>query len=222
MADTTDKETPGKFSDHGKSAMIFDESVLMITYDGMVKDQPLPENKVTEALAAENKLHNNRTNYSLSKDISVVVKSGENSQKFIDIQSISGMGMDREYEVKYSGGNGAYAVNLPGRMTYQDVTITHLFTRDTFFLKWLRNGAMKGGASRADIEIRVKDSWKIGGNILDFRTMTFTLHDAFPIKWELSEALNKNASEKLIMENVTLAYSRMTFKNSTLTIPNII
>ncbi len=203
------------FSNHGKSAFVLDNSDLIITYDGLVDGHPLPVNKVADALAKEYGNYKYAVSRFISKDICVNVKVGKDSQKFSDIQSFTGLGMDREHDANYSGGNGAYAVNLPGRMTYQDVTIAHLFTRDTFFLKWLRNGAMKGGASRADIEIQIINKWAVKASVYTVgyaRTMTFTLHDAFPIKWELSEDLDKNNSSALLMEMVTLTYSRITFQ----------
>ena len=133
--------------------------------------------------------------------------NGGTSQKIIGVQSISEFGMDRENEQRLIGD---YVVNLPGRITYSNVVITHVFTREKFFLDWLTNGINQCGISKADIEIVVNIENKQG------EKMVFTLYDAFPVKWELAKWLEAEVGDgsriEALMEVVTLTYSRVDFK----------
>ncbi len=133
--------------------------------------------------------------------------NGGTSQKIIGVQSISEFGMDRQNEQKLYGD---YVVNLPGNITYSDVVITHVFTRDKFFLDWLKTGINQCGVSKADIEIVVNIENK------NNEKMVFTLYDAFPVKWELSKWLATEIgaanSVDVLMENVTITYSKVDFK----------
>lgn len=164
---------------------------------------PLPKSTVADDLAKVDfekikwKSDNPQTTY-------IKVNDGA-SQKIITVQRIGEFGMTRENEQRRAGGNSEYVVNLPGRVTYTDVTFFHLFTRDKFFLDWLTTGALKNGVARADVEIHVTAVDK------NNREMVFTLYDAFPTKWEIRQ-MESNVRDIAIMEEeVTLTYSKIGF-----------
>ena len=181
---------------------ILTTNILMPTSGNPSK---LPNNVVAEKLE---KAMNTDIIADLKDTESTYIKvNGGTSQKIIGVQSISEFGMDRENEQKLTGD---YVINLPGRITYSDVVITHVFTRDKFFLDWLKTGVNQCGVSKADIEIVVNIENK------NSEKMIFTLYDAFPVKWELSRWLAVEVgsanSVDVLMENVTITYSKVDFK----------
>ena len=135
--------------------------------------------------------------------------SGNNEVKIIKLQGIAGFTMTRENTQKRSGGASDYVVNLPGPISYSDVTLVHPFTRDKFFLDWLKNGHMLGGAYRANIEIHVIP---IGD-----KEMVFTLEDAFPVSWNIVK-MAASDQPAVLTELVTIAFSKLVFKQQNKTV----
>ena len=177
-------------------------TILIPNKDGLVSSSPLPENSVAADLA---KVKESKWNINDIEDTWIKVNGGA-SKKITGIQRISEFGMSRENQQQRMGD---YVINLPGRIEYDDVTISHLFTRDDFFLDWITNGINKGGVSRADIEIHIDVKNE------DNQEMVFTLCDAFPVKWDLMKKLtvtHTESDEDVLCEDVTLAYSKITFK----------
>ena len=164
---------------------------------------PLPKNTAASDLS---KVDFEKIQWQASNPMSVFLKvNGSPSQKIIGIQSISELGMSREVESRYSGGNAEYVINLPGPITYSDVTIGHLYSRDKFFLDWMKTGAMSNGVAKADVEIHVTAVNKDG------QELVFTLYDAFPTKWAIKELLTTGNPEQVLEEYVTLTFSRVSF-----------
>lgn len=161
----------------------------------------LPKNTVAADLA---KVKDQSWNQEKEQDVYIKV-NGASSQKIIAIQNMYQFSMTRENEQKRSGGNSDYVVNLPGKVTYSELTFSHAFTREGFFLKWLMDNTTKNGTSRADIEIH------ISVNNADKKEMVFTLCDAFPINWEIKN-FEVQEDSPLLLEYVSLAFSEVTFK----------
>ncbi len=141
------------------------------------------------------------TNIGNVEDTYITV-SGKSSVLIKKIQGITGFSMTRENQQRHTGGISDYVVNLPGMVSYSDVTLAHTFTRDKFFLDWLKNGYLIGGVYRANIEIHILP--------LGTTEMVFTLEDAFPVSWDIVRMEVNNNSDPL-MELVTLTYSKLTF-----------
>lgn len=180
-------------------------TVLMPASDSLVSSNSLPVNKVAEELS---KVSISKWDPDLKNIESAYIKvNSGSSQKIIMIQALSEFGMTRQNEQQQMGD---YVVNLPGPITYSDVKITHVFTRDKFFLDWLNNGVNQAGVSRADIEIiiNVKNDNKM--------CMVFTLYDAFPVKWEFAKWLTTEVGTgnavDVVCENVTLTFSKVDFR----------
>lgn len=180
------------------AANILNNTILIPT-DGSLRD--LPASTVAEDLGK-----NTKVTWSVASNMSVFIKDTDgSSKKMITIQSLTGFGMRRENEKQSAGGNQDYVINLPGKITYSDVMIKHLFSRDTFFLDWIKNGITLGGISRADFEIHINAFNTSGGK------MVFTLCDAFPIKWALTRQLGTTGESQLLFEEVTVTYSKAVF-----------
>ena len=127
---------------------------------------------------------------------------------------IFGLSMSRGLEKKRTGGEALYETKLPGRISYNDVTLNHVYTNSSVFLDWLINGSAQGGAMFADVQITVGD---------DNGTVVYTLRDAFPVAWELgnisvvsvdevTKIRQRNISEDAIpLEAITIAYGRLDY-----------
>lgn len=179
-------------------------TILIPTHDSLVSGKPLPANPVAEELSH---VQQAKWNPDLKNIEEVYIKvNGGAAQKVILVQSLSGFVMTRENEQRKVGD---YVVNLPGPVSYSDIIIRHVFTREKFFLDWLTNSTAQRGVSRADVEIHI--NLKDGSN----QKMVFTLQDAFPIKWELQDALQSEVGAgegvPLLYEEITLAFSKVTF-----------
>ena len=145
--------------------------------------------------------------YRIENPQTVYVKvKDQQSVKLISVQSIDGLEMKRENSQQRAGGSPDYVVNLPGNVSYSEVTLTHVFTRDTYFLDWLKNGCLNNGVARADIEIYINAFDK------DKKQMVLTLYDAFPTKWEIRQMGFPNLmSRPVATEWITFCFSKIHF-----------
>ena len=180
---------------------ILTNTILIPTGGSMTS---LPTNKVGAELAAvdyesiDYKIQNPQTVYIKVKD--------QESVKLISVQSIEGLEMKRENTQVRAGGSPDYVINLPGNVSYPEVTMTHLFTRDTYFLDWLKNGSLNNGIARADIEIYINAFDNVQKQIV------LTLCDAFPTKWEIRQMGVPNILSRPVMtEWITFCFSKMNF-----------
>ena len=174
-------------------------TILIPNHDGLVEGHPLPAydiaGKIGEAADPDSYPDKNFAAFLKIND--------KESIRMIGVQEITGLGMERTNEQK-SVATGDYVINLPGPVKYSNIKIKHIFTRDKFFLDWLTNGISKGGSARADIEIKLSTSGK--------KRLVFTLYDAFPVGWSLTN-LDAGNSEVAVMEEVELTFSGIYFKS---------
>lgn len=228
MADKTDdKEAPGKFSDHGKSAMIFDESVLMMTYDDLTKEEY--SLKKTSIIDDIKKYSSKKDDKVFANDFSVTIivrdkQNSKNDRREIvgECQRVQGLSVSRKMDSMPIGGEVLYEMKVPGNLSYGEVTLSHLYTNSTVFLNWLINakkdgdndGTNQGAALLADFEITVGSA---GGKT----GVVYELRDAFPISWrmgnmdvisnELIEELTSQGGGEIPLEEVKLVYGQLTF-----------
>lgn len=180
------------------AANIFNNTILIPYHDSLVDSHQLTAYNIAEKLTEiQNVVPNKETHVS-----SFIKMKDGNSVRLIAVQEISGFGMERENE-QQPGNSHDYVINLPGQVKYSDIKISHIFTRETFFLDWLTNGITQGGVSKADMEIHIYP--------LTQKELIFTLYDAFPVGWTLGKLDIANA-DTLLVEEVDLTYSQVTFK----------
>ena len=180
------------------AANILNNTILVPYHDSLVDSHQIPAYNPAEKLSQLQ-----QSDPSQGKHLAAYIKVNDgNSVRMIAVQEISGFGMERENEQR-PGSSHDYVINLPGQVKYTDVKITHVFTRDKFFLDWLHNGVSQGGASRADIEIHILP--------LSEKELVFTLYDAFPTSWTLQK-LDAADFESILFEEVELTYSQVSFK----------
>lgn len=187
------------------AANILNNTILIPYHDSLTgSGKGLPANKT-----AENLEKTSDPEWEVGNSVDLYIKKADGSAiKMVSVQGFAEFGMSRENNVVYSGGNQEYAINLPGPVNYNDVTIMHLFSRDKFFLDWIKNGVLKSGVSRADIEVHINAKDKQG------KHMVFTLYDAFPINWSLISILTTTSEGELLFENITITYSKASFSLS--------
>lgn len=172
-------------------------TVLMPASDSLVSGNPLAAFDPVATIEGEE-------NLKTLEPYTVFIKlDGKNSVQMENVQRVSGLSMTRDNQQR-PGSVKDYVANLPGPIKYGDVSITHTFTTHPFFLKWLTAGSTQGGATKADVEIHLKDGGK--------DQFVFTLRNAFPVGWELCDLDThpKENSPKTIQETITLAFSSVT------------
>lgn len=131
---------------------------------------------------------------------------------------IRGLSVSRPAEKRRSGGEALYEMNLPGMVSYGEVTLFNTYTNSEAFLNWLINGAAQGGAMLADLTITIGD--EINGSVV------YTLRDAFPTGWRLGNIAVINLDEvdryrttqissgEFPLEEVSIAYGRLDYSKA--------
>ena len=189
------------------AANILNNTILIPTGGNLTN---LPNNTLGTEVNAFNKAYTDKkVSYDIENPQTVELKvNSESAVKIVMLQGSANFGMSREYTQQRCGGNNDYVVNLPGNVTYSDVTFVFVYLRDTYFLDWITNGCLVNGMTRADLEITVGAE-----NIETKEKMILTLRDAFPVSWNLGYLkLYKNAADNhTLYEMVTFSYSRVDF-----------
>ena len=182
----------------GSPLNILNNTILIPEHDSLVSSNPLPNFDVPKKLEELKKpLLSSQDSF----NVNLKVNDGQ-SVRLIAVQQVTGFGMKRENEKK-PGITGDYVVNLPGPITYSDISIYHLFTKDQFFLNWLTSGVLQGGAPRADMELHITPKTD--------KKMVFTIYDAFPNSWEI-EQLDVKGQDKVLIERVNFTFSWISYK----------
>ena len=151
-------------------------------------------------------------------DYSIEIVSNNVKAGGTHCSEIRGLSVSRPAEKRRSGGEALYEMNLPGMVSYGEVTFFNIYTNSEAFLNWLINGAAQGGAMLADVSITI-------GNP-EFGQVVYTLRDAFPTSWRLGNlaVINLNeidryrtrqiASGEFPLEEMTIAYGRLDYSKA--------
>ena len=149
------------------------------------------------------------------QDFSIEIISNNVKAGGTHCSEIRGLSVSRPAEKRRSGGEALYEMNLPGMVSYGEVTFFNIYTNSEAFLNWLINGAAQGGAMLADVSITI-------GNTT-FGQVVYTLRDAFPTSWRLGNlaVINLNeidryrtrqiAAGEFPLEEMTIAYGRLDY-----------
>ena len=183
-------------------------NTILIPTGGNLTD--LPTNTLGTEVNTFNKTYTDKKiDYNIENPQTVYLKvNSENAVKMVMLQGSQNFGMSREYTQQRCGGNNDYVINLPGNVTYSDVTFTFVFLRDTYFLDWITNGCLVNGMTKADIEIHVGAE-----NIETKEKMILTLRDAFPVSWSLGylKLYKSDTDNHTLYEMVGFSFSRVDF-----------
>jgi phage tail-like protein len=133
---------------------------------------------------------------------SVNIPNKETGDEAGGFTEISGLTAEMETETYFPGGENNLVYHLPKHVKSTPVVLKRgLFDINSDLLAWIKNILTEGfpeKVEKSDIIIQLKN--KPGEPII-----TWTLHDAFPVKWEIS---GFNAMEnKLMIESVTFNYT---------------
>ncbi len=151
-------------------------------------------------------------------DFSIEIVSNNVKAGGTHCSEIRGLSVSRPAEKRRSGGEAFYEMNLPGMVSYGEVTFFNIYTNSEAFLNWLINGAAQGGAMLADVSITI-------GNP-EFGQVVYTLRDAFPTSWRLGNlaVINLNeidryrtrqiAAGEFPLEEMTIAYGRLDYSKA--------
>ena len=152
------------------------------------------------------------------QDFSIEIISNNVKAGGTHCSEIRGLSVSRPAEKRRSGGEALYEMNLPGMVSYGEVTFFNIYTNSEAFLNWLINGAAQGGAMLADVSITI-------GNTT-FGQVVYTLRDAFPTSWRLGNlaVINLNeidryrtrqiAAGEFPLEEMTIAYGRLDYSKA--------
>ena len=151
-------------------------------------------------------------------DYSIEIISNNVKSGGTHCSEIRGLSVSRQAEKRRSGGEALYEMNLPGMISYGELTFFNIYTASEVFLNWLINGASQGGAMLADIVIKIGD--KENGMV------EYTLRDAFPTGWRLGNIAVVNlteidryktrriASGEFPLEEMSIAYGRLDYSKA--------
>ena len=151
-------------------------------------------------------------------DYSIEIVSNNIKAGGTHCSEIRGLSVSRPAEKRRSGGEAFYEMNLPGMVSYGEVTFFNIYTNSEAFLNWLINGAAQGGAMLADVSITIGNS--------EFGQVVYTLRDAFPTSWRLGNlaVINLNeidryrtrqiAAGEFPLEEMTIAYGRLDYSKA--------
>lgn len=152
------------------------------------------------------------------KDYTIEIISNNVKAGGAHCSEIRGLSVSRPAEKRRSGGEALYEMNLPGMVSYGEVTFFNIYTNSEVFLNWLINGAAQGGAMLADLSISIGDS--TNGMVI------YTLRDAFPTSWRLGNlaVINVNeldryrtrqiASGEFPVEEMSISYGRLDYSKA--------
>jgi phage tail-like protein len=115
---------------------------------------------------------------------------------------ISGLTAELETETYFAGGKNNLAYQLPKQVKSTPVVLKKgMFSLNSGLLNWVKSVISEGfpkSINKSDIIIQLKNSKREP-------IITWTLHDAFPVKWEIK---GFNAMEnKLMIESITFSYT---------------
>lgn len=102
--------------------------------------------------------------------------------------------------ISFKHGQDPHVRKAAGRIHWEDVTLERIYCGDDAFAGW-RASILQGNSDRRDITIEYQDN---AGNTLK----TFTLHQVFPVRWELP-GLDATGSAGAL-ERITVAAESVT------------
>ena len=117
-------------------------------------------------------------------------------------QEVSGISMSLETKPLVEGGVNFMSRKLPGRTTYTDLVLKRgVIPKDSKLAKWCF--AIFGSAGNGTVDTKVVTVQLTNSQMKPM--MTWTFHDAYPIKWDVS-SFNAEKND-LVIENITLTYT---------------
>ena len=152
------------------------------------------------------------------KDYTIEIISNNVKAGGAHCSEIRGLSVSRPAEKRRSGGEALYEMNLPGMVSYGEVTFFNIYTDSEVFLNWLINGAAQGGAMLADLSITIGDP--TNGSVI------YTLRDAFPTSWRLGNLAVISVNEidryrtrqiaagEFPVEEMSIAYGRLDYSKA--------
>lgn len=131
-------------------------------------------------------------------------KNGETSFK-----EVSGLGVSNSTETISEGGLLEYQHKLPTNYSYTNVVLKRGLLLDSALQKWVEDAVKKFEFTPLTVQIELlKPGDKPSSNPPAIKT--WTLHNAWPVKWELSNL--DSLQNDVLIETMELAFSYMETK----------
>lgn len=131
-----------------------------------------------------------------------------------EFREVKGLGGKVEVFEVIEGGENNYVHKLPGRFTFDDITLKRGITFDNGLYEWFteasgsrfEKGSKKGKSTliRQDVSITLMSAKRK-------RLRTWTLNDAIPISWSGPDLTIE--TDDFLVEEITLAHHGMVVKN---------
>lgn len=128
--------------------------------------------------------------------------SGKPDAEKVGFSEMSGIAAELETEPLFAGGENNLTYSLPKQVKTTPLVLKRgLFNVDSFIVQWVKqviNEGISTGISTRDLIVQLV-------NQKEEIMITWTLHNAYPVKWEIS---GFNAMDnKLLIESITFNYT---------------
>lgn len=122
-------------------------------------------------------------------------------------QSVANIKKGNNVEKINNGGDNTRQYSLPSYNTYEELKLVRgLMKRDWILRTWLENfGLSLGKVRTAQVVVELRDIDK-NNNIIKVEDWTF--YNCYPTSFEIGELNAQNYPGEVLLETVTLAYSR--------------
>ena len=121
---------------------------------------------------------------------------------FASFQEVSGISTNMETKIK-EGGENRFVHKVPGRVKYDNLVLKRGLMGSSSFKTWVANTLKSGFAD--PIKPKTVIVQLIDANSPTKAIMTWTFHDAYPVKWDVSSI--KSDSNEMMVESLELSYS---------------
>jgi len=135
--------------------------------------------------------------------------SGKPDAEKAGFSEMSGIAAELETEPLFAGGENNLLYNLPKQVKTSPLVLKRgVFKHNAFLIKWVKQVINEGLSKKINTEDLIIQLVNQKEEII----ITWTLHNAYPVKWEVN---GFNAMEnKLLIESITFNYTNfeMEFK----------
>ena len=131
-----------------------------------------------------------------------------------DFSEISGLEVTVQDEKFNEGGRNDTVRHLPGRVSYSNLTLHRGYVRDSELFRWCTAMLEPGQMTRRDVALslmQVTHTPNGSGTTRELTAVyTWTLRDAFPVKWSgPSFKADSSGAQAIAMERLEIAFESM-------------
>ncbi len=141
--------------------------------------------------------------------VSFMNLSGQGKNGETSFKEVTGLGVSNSTETVTEGGLLEYQHKLPTNYSYTNVVLKRGLLTDSDLQKWVENAVKNFEFTPLTVQIELlKPEDKPGSNPSAIKT--WALHNAWPVKWELSNM--DSLQNDVLIESMELAFSYLESK----------